>query len=467
MKCIFCNNDLDNSDEHILPESINGRIHSKKIICSNCNSNVFGEKIDPVLAKLFKPIIHVLDLKNARAIQAEDENGNKYIIQKKGKVKQLKPEIKFENKEDGIHFSIKGKEDDIINYLTKRVQRQKKKYNPIKPLKYKKVAVKKIEEKMPILSFEYKFEISHTLIIELYKIALEYYAYIGLDINAIKNLLRKVHNFDEDLNEIVFCNFYGEVRMIDQNEVSHIILIKYNKDEKLIYAYIELFNVVCAFIPLVYNYTGNEIDYCYKQDFITGGKLDTPTIISAGPKYIIENQIQYTHEDFSLLINLLFLRHATRSFEENIEQSMDEIFKKVEKEVESKKIKESDLAEVYVKRCSDFIVRSSIYHFPYVIEDFKSEENNYINYMHSNLNESFFDSFCEANKHLIRTKFQFENGELFIFEKFVKHPILERNKIRIVKVFCLLRNDNNMNKRYVPYYPLFKSILKNTTANTQ
>ncbi len=465
MKCIFCNNDLDNSDEHILPVSINGRIHSKKIICSICNLNVFGEKVDPVLAELFKPIIHVLDLKNSRAIQAEDEDGNKYLIQKKGKVKQLKPEIKFEKKEDGIHFSIKGKEEDIINYLTKRVQRQKNKYNPIKPLKYKKVEVKKIEEKMPTLSFEYKFEISHLLIIELYKIALEYYAYIGLDINIIKPLLRKVHDLDENFNEIVFCNFFGEVRMIDQNEISHLIVIKSNKEERIIYAYIELFNTVCAFIPLVNNYTGNEIDYCYKQDCITGEKIDTPTKINTEPKNIIENQIQYTHEDFSLLINLLFLRHATRSFEENIDQSIVEIFKEVQKEVESEKIKESDLAEVYIKRCSDFIARSSIYHFPYVIEDSKSEENNYINYMHSNLNESYFDSFCDANKHLIGTKIQFENGELFTFDKFVKHPILERNKIRIVKVFCLLINDENMNKKYVPYYPLFESILKNTTAN--
>jgi hypothetical protein len=240
MKCIFCNNDLDNSDEHILPESINGRIHSKKIICSVCNSKVFGEKIDPVLAELFKPIIHVLDLKNAKAIQAEDEVGNKYLIQKKGKIKQLKPEIKFEKKEDGIYFSIKGKEEDIIKYLTKKLQRQKNRYNPIKPLNYKKVEVKKIEEKMPTLTFKYKFDISHLLIIELYKIALEYYTYIGLDINKIKPLLRKVHSLDEDLDEIVFCNFFGEVRMIDQNEVSHIILIKSNKEHKLIYAYIEL-----------------------------------------------------------------------------------------------------------------------------------------------------------------------------------------------------------------------------------
>jgi hypothetical protein len=163
----------------------------------------------------------------------------------------------------------------------------------------------------------------------------------------------------------------------------------------------------------------------------------------------------------------LFLRHATRSFEENIDQSIDEIFRKVQQEVETNKIKKSDLAEVYVKRCSDFIARSSIYHFPYVIEDFKSEENDFINYMHSNLNESYFDSFCEANKHLIGIKFQLENDELFTFVKFVKHPILERNKIRIVKVFCLLKNDKDMNKRYIPYYPLFESILKNTTANTQ
>ncbi|RYZ18782.1 MAG: hypothetical protein EOO10_25255 [Chitinophagaceae bacterium] len=50
--CIFCSNPLDGSDEHIIPDSLNGRLHSKGIICSDCNQH-FGEKLDPVLKECF------------------------------------------------------------------------------------------------------------------------------------------------------------------------------------------------------------------------------------------------------------------------------------------------------------------------------------------------------------------------------------------------------------------------------
>ena len=62
MNCLFCKNPLDGSDEHIIPDSLNGRIHSKKIICYNCNSNVFGKKIDPVGKEFFDYLLLVFPI---------------------------------------------------------------------------------------------------------------------------------------------------------------------------------------------------------------------------------------------------------------------------------------------------------------------------------------------------------------------------------------------------------------------
>lgn len=47
MKCKFCPNDLDNSDEHITLNCLNGKLHSREIICSECN-NYFGSQLDNV-----------------------------------------------------------------------------------------------------------------------------------------------------------------------------------------------------------------------------------------------------------------------------------------------------------------------------------------------------------------------------------------------------------------------------------
>ncbi|WP_367182322.1 HNH endonuclease [uncultured Aquimarina sp.] len=58
MKCFFCTNDLDNSDEHIILNSLNGKLHSKEIICSECN-NFFGAKLDSVAKDFFNPILFI------------------------------------------------------------------------------------------------------------------------------------------------------------------------------------------------------------------------------------------------------------------------------------------------------------------------------------------------------------------------------------------------------------------------
>lgn len=61
--CIFCTKQLDNSDEHIIPQSINGRIHSKRLICQKCNHD-FGTNLDPIIKETFGFLLHVLKIGN-------------------------------------------------------------------------------------------------------------------------------------------------------------------------------------------------------------------------------------------------------------------------------------------------------------------------------------------------------------------------------------------------------------------
>lgn len=93
MTCLFCNNQNDNSDEHIILNSLNGRLHSKEIICSNCN-NFFGSELDKFGKDFFNPILLLLDFKNASGIKAEDIDGDEnYILKRSSKIQQIKPKI--------------------------------------------------------------------------------------------------------------------------------------------------------------------------------------------------------------------------------------------------------------------------------------------------------------------------------------------------------------------------------------
>lgn len=64
--CIFFGKPNNGSDERIILDCINGRFHSKKIICHNCNSNKFGARIDPIIKELFELFMSLCGLKNAQ-----------------------------------------------------------------------------------------------------------------------------------------------------------------------------------------------------------------------------------------------------------------------------------------------------------------------------------------------------------------------------------------------------------------
>lgn len=456
MKCIFCNNSLDNSDEHIIPSSINGRLHSKKLICSNCNSVIFGTKIDPVLSELFKSLIHILGLKNARGMLAEDEKGNKYLIDKNKNIKALKPEVKVQRKNDGIHFSIQGDKKQVLDYLHKKAKRKKtnKKFVPLISKKFK---LREKEVAVPILKIEHNFEITQNVILELYKIALEFYCYSGLEQKFIEGLLKRVYKLDDSLNDIVFCNLQGDVQMFDIHEISHKIYLKSDVNERILYCYVELFNVICAVIPLVENYTGDNVELSYYQDVLTGKVIDKPIHISLKPSEVLKSGRNYKNEDFNLLFNLLLKRNEYRLLEDTFDLTLSDILNEVKKEIEDGKLNKNRLQDEYLERSVKFIAETSVY-YPYFIEDLDDEKNDSINYINSNLNERYFRAFYKINKKAFGLNVKIDENNTCTLVDFIKHPILKRNGVTIIKVYCVLENHKTKELQYFPYYPVFEEM---------
>ncbi|NDP28637.1 MAG: HNH endonuclease [Flavobacterium sp.] len=464
MKCTFCKNPIDGSNEHIFPDSINGKLQSKNIICSVCNSKVFGENVDPVLAEIFKPIIHALKLKNARGLIFTDESGNKFLIQKGGEAKQLKPEIKFERVGNEIHFSIKGEEKDIVNYLKKRQSRSKNRFSKSTKLEIKYFEVKEVQTNNTILSAEYKIEITPRLILELNKIALEFYAHSGLDLDLIQDLAVRVHLLDENLDNVLFCNLDGQVRIIEQDEISHLIILRHDKKSNTVFCYIELFNIICAYIPLVEGFKGSFDENAYRQDVITGQTLDIDFKLNISPGDISSIHTYSSYEEFGLMSTLFFQRLATRQYAENFDNVFKAILDEILNEIEKGKLVEKQLREEYLKRVSEYIGQTSAVGFPYVVEDFKLELDDRINHINSNISEDKLQKFLTANDNLIGLNFLIEEKILF-FKGFFSTLILERNNVRIHKVFCLLENKEDGTRQYIQYYPFFEALKKSANSH--
>ena len=261
--CCFCSKPLDNSDEHIIPQCLNGRLHSRELICSECNSKKFGAALEPPTKTLFNPVLLALKFDNAKSVHAQDPEGKKYLLSKKGSASPIKPEL-TEVKRDGKTFiSVRGDKKNAIKYFEKHaIDLLRKGYKPLK------FSVDEKPEPSPPLSFESKFEITPEIVLQLNKIAVEFYVFSGLNLNHIKHISERVNKLDKELNNVILCNWVGEIRETKPEEISHIIKIRRNNRGTL-YCYIELFNVLCAYIKL-YDNCKEDIDI----DFVIWQKME-------------------------------------------------------------------------------------------------------------------------------------------------------------------------------------------------
>ena len=150
-----------------------------------------------------------------------------------------------------------------------------------------------------------------------------------------------------------------------------------------------------------------------------------------------------------------------RNFSSIIKEIFNDIKTKADKEVQDGTLTEKDFTETYIKRCSEAIAQLSVHDFPYMIEDFKDEENQELNYIHSNLQDSQFEKFCKLNQHIIGIKVNFPDEGEYLFDSFHKQPFLKRNKITLVKVYCVLTHSETRQKKYIPYRDFFEGIVPN------
>lgn len=448
--CIFCDNPLDNSDEHIIPDCLNGRLHSTKLICHACNSEKFGRVLDPVVKQLFNTTLLVLGIKNANSVHSEDPEGTKYLYSKTGKVSHIKPELTKIKKDGKTYLIVNGDKKNAIKYFNKQSEELIKK--GYKQLKYD---YKEIEDTAPLLRIESKFAVTKEIILELNKIAIEFYAYSGLELSLVKEISERINVLDPQMNNVVFCNWDSEVRTIGQEEISHLIVLRTNKIGTL-YCYIELFNIICAYIKL-YDNCENQVDFVYHQDAITGERFAEEIQLNLETEPINKNNT----ESFEILINAVFDRLRERDFSSIYKKIITDIKDEVEKEVNDGTLPEKDFADTYIKRSCQALAHLSVFEFPYMIEDFKDEENHELNYIHSNLQETQFEKFCEINQHIIGVKVNFPNDGEYLFDSFHKRPFLKRNGITLVKVYCVLIHSETNQKKYIPYRDFIEGIIPN------
>ena len=114
--CYVCGVEISKDNwslEHILLNSIGGRLKSRELICRDCNS-AFGYEIDDILAEQLKIFANQLNISRDDGeepphIYGATEGGQKVSFDPGGKPVRIKPEISINTGEKDVRIQIKAR----------------------------------------------------------------------------------------------------------------------------------------------------------------------------------------------------------------------------------------------------------------------------------------------------------------------------------------------------------------------
>ena len=270
IKCYCCEKPItdDNSSvEHILPNAIGGKLKSKKLLCKECNSH-FGKSYDSELTKQLLFLSSFLNVKRDRGthpiVKGKTESGIDVNLLSGGKPYYAKPKVETITNENEIVLNIVARNKKELKQILNGLSR-----------KYPKIDVEKILSKSIGKSIEGQTYLKEPIKVRqtiggekalngITKIALNYAIYILKDYIPFKSTIDILKTNTK--NEL--CKHYYPQKALYKKipqEISHIIHIQSNKQNKNVIGYVEFFSSYSFIILLSDNYTGKNIKstYCY------------------------------------------------------------------------------------------------------------------------------------------------------------------------------------------------------------
>jgi len=266
MKCYLCSNEItekNKTKEHIIPNALGGRLKSEKIICINCNSE-YGTTLDKVFEEV--PLSTMLNIEKERGetqkIRATEQSGQKLLIDS-----SLTPELEkliVEVENGNRVFTVRSEEE------ARKIFKQNK--------------VKNIEEELKKITWKYE-SIEEPVLLDndmfsgkkqfraISKIAVNYYYHLTSSLDGLTNIISFIQ---DKIDLFCVCHYYPDIIVYtpDDKEISHLLFVRGNPTEKILYCYLEFFNCYCFVVVLNENYTGNDLKESYIYD------LEGKTVLS-------------------------------------------------------------------------------------------------------------------------------------------------------------------------------------------
>lgn len=266
-KCDTLLTEANRSEEHIILNACGGRLKSKNLLCKGCNSE-FGETFDAKLANATNDLANLLLIKRHRGeprpIKGKVESsGEDYYIEFGGKPIMSKPIISEEVEGEKIELSITARNEKEFRQILTGL---KKKYPQLDIEKTVESATYKNEYLDEPIKFQSQIG-GEDVFKSITKSAINYFILKDGENTYIKHLMSYLEGVDEA--DTVWMHYPEQpIYLPAEDEVSHIVKLVGNPEEKVLYTYIELFNVHNFIVKLSEEYEGQPLDETYVYDLI-------------------------------------------------------------------------------------------------------------------------------------------------------------------------------------------------------
>lgn len=328
--CYCCENLLlkeNFSVEHIIPNSIGGKLKSNDILCNNCNS-ILGAEIDDELAKQLNFIMNFFMIERDRGksqpIIGRTDKGDEYILNGI----EIKSRPKISVKKESVSFS--GNDEKDLKVYFKGLLK-----------KYPQLNIDEIISKANkgkfYLNTPIKLDLNvggEKLFRAISKIAVNFFIYNGGERKYISKILPYIFgNINNDQKKIFYhFGFTNKNLIINEQNLYHLIKVIGNNKERILYAYIELFGTLKFIIYLDDDYLGNNIDYQYFYNLLSKSQIYTPI------------EMNYNRNDILKILNNTDNQYFIKNIQKNIQNTMN-----IGQKIQSDKIVAKLIQESYEK----------------------------------------------------------------------------------------------------------------------
>lgn len=337
-KCYICDKNISSQDtyeEHIILNSLGGRLKSKSLICQQCARSL--DRIDVALSAQLNWVGLLLDIERDRKknppIQAiRTDTGEQISLDSGGKPVLIKPTIKdnlADNKEPSLYIAAKNQEQmEEIGTGLKR-----KKHPSLNVEKMLEIAVTQ-KEYIPLVNIKASFG-DEECCRSICKMAINFYMYHGGKRDLIAHLIPYIKDGGD--NQYVWYYYPDSFTAISQPEQSfiHTLFIKGNPQEKILYAYIEFYNAFKLIILLSDSYNGGSFQKVYSFDVLSREEVNKEININLSRKEILNlvknrpEQLEKIAKAIKDLKDAIQLKQMDKYLSSLAKKTIEEFFKNI------------------------------------------------------------------------------------------------------------------------------------------